>query len=105
MRLRAASAPGTLYSIELDPNALTSGRTAHDCGRTHGMNPMSVLRMAQAMEANRAGFCWSDVSPRPLVGEEGQMGLSETVAAAVDPAVEMVEALVRRLWKRTRQQR
>ena len=37
------------------------------------------------------------MSPETLGGEEGQMGLSEPVEAAVDEAVKLVESLVNRI--------
>src|SRR5579864_6126066 len=42
-------APGTLYVVEPDPNALDAGDAPQGVVETHGMNPMNVLRMAKAM--------------------------------------------------------
>lgn len=64
----------------------------------HAMDPMAVL----AMVRHHGGT----VPPTWVVGcepgvidpdGEGRMGLSEPVSAAVEPAADMVEALVRRL--------
>jgi hydrogenase maturation protease len=42
-------APGTLYTIEIDPNAPSGLDEPRIDVATHGMNPMRVLQMAQTM--------------------------------------------------------
>jgi hydrogenase maturation protease len=62
---------------------------------THGMNPMRVLQLAQAMGGVTARILRVGCEPETLGSdEEGLMGLSEAVAAAVEPAADIVEALV-----------
>ena len=61
----------------------------------HGMNPMRVLQLAQAMGGVTARILLVGCEPETLGSdEEGLMGLSEAVAAAVEPAADIVEALV-----------
>ena len=87
-------APGTLYSIEIDPHE-ESGPADGD---PHGMNPMHVLQMAQVMGGITGRVLLVGCEPETLGSEEeGMMGLSATVAAAVDPAADMVAALVEKL--------
>jgi hydrogenase maturation protease len=91
-------APGTLYVIEPDPN-LGDGAEAPPALEAHAMNPMSVLRAARAMNIEVKKVLLVGCEPGTLGGEEGQMGLSAPVEAAVDEAVKLVESLVRRILK------
>jgi len=58
------------------------------------MNPVSVLRMARAMNIEVKNLLLVGCEPETLGGEEGQMGLSAPVEAAIDQAVRLVESLV-----------
>jgi hydrogenase maturation protease len=87
------SPPGTLYVIEpeMGQNASQPQGVALDA---HAMNPVAVLRLAQSMGPVSGRILLVGCEPATLGGEEGQMGLSETVAAAVDEAVVLVKKLV-----------
>jgi hydrogenase maturation protease len=61
------------------------------------MNPMNVLRMATAMNGSLKKVLLVGCEPATFGGEEGQMGMSGPVEAAVDEAVEMVAATVEKL--------
>src|ERR1700736_726439 len=63
----------------------------------HAMNPISVLRMATSMGGELKRVLVVGCVPATLGPEEGQMGLSEPVAAAVDEAVKLVDSLVTRI--------
>ena len=56
------------------------------------MNPMNVLRMAKAMNIEVKNVLLVGCEPETLGGDEGQMGLSPPVEAAVDEAVKLVES-------------
>ena len=58
------------------------------------MNPVSVLRMARAMNIEVKNVLLVGCEPETLGGEEGQMGLSAPVEAALQGAVELVESLI-----------
>ena len=58
------------------------------------MNPMNVIRMAKSMGGELKRILLVGCEPATLGPEEGQMGLSEPVAAAVDEAVILIEKLV-----------
>ncbi len=60
------------------------------------MNPMNVLRMATAMHGPLKRVLLVGCEPATFGGEEGQMGLSPAVEAAVPEAVKIVEKLVER---------
>jgi hydrogenase maturation protease len=95
--------PGTLYAIEIDPAAACGLDEQRIDVATHGMNPMRVLQMAQALGGVAGRILLVGCEPETLGSEEeGMMGLSATVAAAVDPAADMVEALVARLLEEHR---
>ena len=81
--------PGTLYL--LDPDEAASARALEP----HGMHPARVLALAQEMGATPPVL--RVIGCEPQAAEEMEMGLSPAVAAAVDPACEMVERLVREL--------
>jgi hydrogenase maturation protease len=85
-------APGTLYTIEIDPEAAAVGEMD-----PHGMNPMRVLEMARAMGECKGRILLVGCQPETLGPDEGQMGLSRTVAAAIEPAADIVERLVRKV--------
>jgi hydrogenase maturation protease len=90
-------APGTLYVIEPDLKALDGPDAAPATVEAHAMNPMNVLRMAKAMNIEIKNVLLVGCEPETLGGEEGQMGLSAPVEAAVDEAVKLVESLVNRI--------
>ncbi len=90
-------APGTLYVIEPDLKALDGPDAAPATVEAHAMNPMNVLRMAKAMNIEVKNVLLVGCEPETLGGEEGQMGLSGPVEAAVDEAVKLVESLVHRI--------
>jgi hydrogenase maturation protease len=90
------AAPGTLSVIEPDLDSITSGEASPGL-EPHAMNPVSVLRMAVSMGAKLQRILLVGCVPETLGPEEGQMGLSEPVAAAIDEAADLVEGLVSRI--------
>jgi len=86
-------APGTLYVIEPDLKGLDDPG-APQAIEAHAMNPVSVLRMARAMNIEVKNVLLLGCEPGTLGGEEGQMGLSAPVEAAVEEAVNLVESLI-----------
>jgi hydrogenase maturation protease len=64
---------------------------------THAMHPLRVLRMVQANAGNLPRLCPVGCEPQTFGPEEGHMGLSEPVAAAIPEAVVLVQSLVRRI--------
>jgi hydrogenase maturation protease len=94
--------PGTLYTIEPDLSELNEMGEGGIILETHGMNPLKVLGMVKAMGGEFGRILLVGCEPQTLGGEEGWMGLSEPVAAAVDEAVRVVESLVARLLEESR---
>lgn len=91
-------APGTLYTIEPDLSELDEEGDAQGAMiEPHGMNPLKVLRLAKSMGGEFKRILLVGCEPAPLEAEEGEMGLSEPVQAAVDEAVLMVESLIEKI--------
>jgi hydrogenase maturation protease len=91
------ASPGTISLIEPDLSELSAGEGSSGFLEPHAMNPVSVLRMAAGMGAQLKRVLLVGCAPATLGPEEGQMGLSETVTASVDEAVNLVESLVARI--------
>jgi hydrogenase maturation protease len=87
------SPPGTLYVIEpeVSPDAPGPPGVALDA---HAMNPVSVLRLAKSMGPVSGRILLVGCEPATLGGDEGHMGLSEAVEAAVDQAAVLVRKLI-----------
>jgi hydrogenase maturation protease len=94
--------PGTVYVIEPDlgeleePGATETGQRSMFVD-AHAMNPLSMLSLVRSMGGCCGNILLVGCEPFTLGPEEGQMGLSEPVAAAVEEAVITVESLVREL--------
>jgi hydrogenase maturation protease len=90
-------APGTLTVLEPDLDNLGSPGPGDSILEPHAMNPVSVLRLAAGMGAQLKRVLVVGCVPATLGPEEGQMGLSEPISAAVEEAVTLVESLVTRI--------
>jgi hydrogenase maturation protease len=86
--------PGTVYVIEPDLADVGAGASPAEA---HSMNPMSVLRLAVSMGAQLKQILLVGCEPEFLGGDEGHMGLSGSVEAAVEEAAAVVESLVQRI--------
>jgi hydrogenase maturation protease len=89
--------PGSLFVVEPDLQNLNSAGARTGFVDPHGMNPLNVLHMAVSMGAQLKRILLVGCVPATLGPEEGQMGLSEPVAAALDEAVRLVDSLVTRI--------
>ena len=89
--------PGTLYTIEPDLSELDGLDAEGMMVEPHGMNPLKVLAMVKSMGGQFGRILLLGCEPSPLLSEEGYMGLSEPVRAAVDEAVNVVESLVAKI--------
>ncbi len=85
--------PGTVYVIEpeLDEAVECAESVAVD---GHTMNPMNVLRLAKAMGPIASRIVLVGCEPATLGGEEGHIGLSEPVGAALGQTVKLVKRIV-----------
>ena len=81
--------PGSVYLIEPE---LTEGPTAPF--EAHSMNPMNVLRTVRQMGGVRGRILIVGCEPADLGPEDGKLGLSDVVEAAIGEAIGMIEKLV-----------
>jgi len=82
--------PGTLYLME--PEMTQDGVPSFE---GHGMDPAQVLRNVRAMGGSPGRVLVVGCEPESFgAAETGRMGLSETVARAVEEAVEMIGSLL-----------
>lgn len=86
--------PGTISVVEPDLNDPAASFAGHNFVDPHAMNPVNVIAMATAMHGQLKRILLVGCEPASLGGEEGQMGLSPVVEAAVTEAVKVVERLV-----------
>lgn len=89
--------PGTLYVIEPDLAGIDSAESESAPVDAHGMHPVNVLRLAKSMGGALKRILLVGCEPECLGGEEGKMGLSDTVATSLEEAVRMVESLVEKI--------
>jgi len=85
------NAPGTLYLIELDPEGLAKLEEVPD---GHSLGPVQVLRLVQSLGGKIPQLYLVGCEPAVLEAEDGEIGLSKPVRAAVPQAVEMIRTLV-----------
>jgi len=83
-------APGTVFLLEPDP--LDESQPGIE---PHGMNPMNVLRRVKSLGGTPGRVLIVGCEPAELGSDnDGQLGLSEPVAAAVDEAIALIESLL-----------
>ena len=87
--------PGTIYLIEPDLKRLDE--LSEEAVNAHSMNPVRVLQLVRSLGGNAGWLRVVGCEPAVLDSEEGAMGLSEKVQAAVAPAIEMIESLIREI--------
>ncbi len=85
--------PGTLYVIE--PDLDDPGGEAGAAMNAHGMDPVTVLHLVRTLGGRPQRLLVVGCEPATFGPEdEGVMGLSPAVAAAIEPAMRLVESLV-----------
>jgi hydrogenase maturation protease len=85
--------PGSVYLIE--PELADDGAAPPQL-EAHAMNPAQVLRTVRAMGGSPAKILLVGCEPADLGGEDGKLGLSPQIEAAVGEAVAMIEKLLAR---------
>jgi hydrogenase maturation protease len=84
--------PGTLYLIEPDQEELE--RLEEEVPDGHNLGPLQVLRLVRSLGGDIARLYLVGCEPAVLETEDGQIGLSEAVQAAVPQAIEMIRTLI-----------
>ncbi|MGI8889969.1 MAG: hydrogenase maturation protease [Chthoniobacterales bacterium] len=90
--------PGTVYLIEPDLKKLDE--LPVEAVSAHSMNPVRVLQLVRSLGGTPGFLRVVGCEPAILENEEGAMGLSEHVQAAVAPAIEMIESLIHEVLQR-----
>jgi hydrogenase maturation protease len=86
--------PGDLYLIEPDLTGLDRQLPGAPTLDAHTMSPANVIRSARAMGGPLKKMLLLGCEPETLGPEEGQMGLSDAVASAVERAIPLLESVV-----------
>jgi hydrogenase maturation protease len=81
--------PGTLYTIE--PEWPAADQPVEMNG--HDMDPVRVLQLVQSLGGQPRRVLVVGCEPASLGGDDGEMGLSPAVQAAVEPAIDMIVGL------------
>jgi hydrogenase maturation protease len=98
--LPRGEAPGTLFVIEPNLDAIGSPASAEMAINPHGMDPVRVLNLAASMGTISAQVLILGCEPHDFGDElEGRMGLSAPVQAAIEEASNMIEEQVERILK------
>lgn len=84
------AAPGSIFLIEPERNDFERVLPRKEID-PHGMDPVQALRLAQSIGELPRRLLLVACEPAELGGEEGVMGLSPAVSAAIGPAVAEVE--------------
>lgn len=91
--IKRGGKPGTLYVLEPD---ISDAENWEIELAPHNLDPAQVLKTAQGMGAAVERFRIVGCEPASLdVSEEGIIGLTEAIKGSVDPAIEIVECLIR----------
>ncbi len=93
------NAPGTIYLIEPDiifaqPGNISLDNVSMEVVNAHSMNPVRVLQLVRSLGGKPGWLRVVGCEPAVLECEEGAMGLSAPVQAAVVPAIEVIESLI-----------
>ena len=87
--------PGTVYLIELDQEKIGNLEATAPDG--HNLDPVAVLRLTQSLGGHIERLYLVACEPAVLESEDGRIGLSESVQAAVPEAARMIRRLVDKL--------
>ena len=92
--------PGTLYLIE--PSQTDLAELQAGIFEGHSLGPAQVIQLVHSLGGQIPGLYLVGCEPAVLETEDGQMGLSEPVQAAVPGAVEMIRKLANELVTKSR---
>lgn len=84
--------PGTVYLIEPDQGQLD--QIDEIMADPHSMSPENVLRMLRTLGSTPGKLYLIGCEPAILEVEDGRIGLSEVVEAAIPQAIELIKSLV-----------
>jgi hydrogenase maturation protease len=91
-------APGTLFLIEVGIADIAEAGRASPMLEAHSMNPLNVLRAAAAMGSLPNRIYIVGCQPSAVPEDDIQMEISEPVWRSLEPAMQMVQQIIRRLF-------
>jgi hydrogenase maturation protease len=87
--------PGTIYLIEPDPVEVDPLHPELPQLEPHGMNPINVLRLVRSLGGTPSRVLIVGCEPAELGSDnDGHIGLSEPVQAAIAEAIGLIDSLV-----------
>lgn len=99
--LSRGEAPGTIFVLEPSSEDLERGLEACTI-QPHGMDPLQAIRLARSLGELPRRLLVVGCEPGDLGGEDGCIGLSPAVEAAIGPAVQMVRQIMAEALAETR---
>ena len=84
--------PGTIFLIE--PDASELGELPPVAVNAHALSPMRALQMARSLNQELGRIYLVGCEPAVLMTDDGLMGLSKPVAAAVPQALKLIREIV-----------
>jgi hydrogenase maturation protease len=87
--------PGTLSLVECDRPATTP--LDAPIVSAHDLDPAKVMQLVQALDGTCRRVLLIACEPGDCGGDEGRMGLTPPVVAAIEPAIEMIHTLLAEL--------
>jgi hydrogenase maturation protease len=92
--------PGTLYVIEPKAEEAHQDDSVDEVVEMHSLDPVKVLRLLHRLGGHVDRLLLVGCEPLPLDVDDVHQGLSVAVAAAVDEAVKMVQALTEKVFEK-----
>jgi hydrogenase maturation protease len=87
--------PGTLYTIEIEPDEIPDACNEESLVNSHALDPVRVLSFARSVGAEFKKILLIGCEPLITDREDtGHIGLSDVVEAAVNPALETIRRLI-----------
>jgi hydrogenase maturation protease len=83
---------GTVYLLELDPQKIDSGES--ELADAHDLTPARVLQLLRSLGGQPRNIYLLGCEPGNVDMDDGAMGLSEAVRAAIPAATVMIENLL-----------
>jgi hydrogenase maturation protease len=84
--------PGTVYLIQPEIKKLDD--FPKEALNAHSMNPVRVLQLVRSLGGQPRNLYVVGCEPAVLESSGGQLGLSEKVRAAIEPAIKTIEELI-----------
>lgn len=90
--VQRGEAPGTLYLLELDPSE--AGEMPREMANAHGLTPAGVLQMVRTFGGTSNDIYFLGCETKRPDLEDGSVGLTREVEAAVPEAIAMIRSLI-----------